>query len=68
MPRFRGTVQPATDRRDAGQEQMPRATLMVPGFVDCHVHYVQTAGGLANHGTRLLDRLERHPFFRPSRR
>ena len=42
-------------------EQLPRATLLVPGFVDCHVHYVQLPV-IASYGTQLLDWLERHTF------
>ena len=42
-------------------ERMPRRTLIVPGFVDCHVHYVQLPV-IASHGTQLLDWLERHTF------
>ena len=42
-------------------EQLPRTTLLVPGFVDCHVHYVQLPV-IASYGTQLLDWLERHTF------
>ncbi|MDB5672528.1 MAG: guanine deaminase [Alphaproteobacteria bacterium] len=35
--------------------------LLVPGFVDCHVHYPQT-GRIASHGEQLLEWLERHIF------
>jgi guanine deaminase len=42
-------------------EQLPRATFLAPGFVDCHVHYGQLPV-LASHGTQLLDWLERHTF------
>jgi guanine deaminase len=35
--------------------------LVVPGFVDCHVHYPQTAR-IAAHGEQLLDWLDRHIF------
>ena len=42
-------------------ERMPSRTLLVPGFVDCHVHYVQLPV-IASHGTQLLDWLERHTF------
>ena len=34
---------------------------IVPGFVDAHVHYPQTAS-IASHGEQLLDWLERHIF------
>ncbi len=46
-------------------ERLPRATLLVPGFVDCHVHYAQLAV-IASHGAELLDWLERYTF--PSER
>ncbi len=35
--------------------------LVVPGFVDCHVHYPQT-DRIASHGEQLLTWLERHIF------
>lgn len=35
--------------------------LVVPGFVDSHVHYPQT-DRIASHGEQLLDWLERHIF------
>jgi guanine deaminase len=35
--------------------------LIVPGFVDCHVHYPQT-DRIASHGEQLLSWLERHIF------
>jgi guanine deaminase len=35
--------------------------LIAPGFIDTHVHYVQTAI-VASHGTQLLDWLERYAF------
>ncbi len=35
--------------------------LIVPGFVDTHIHYPQ-AGAIAAHGGQLLDWLERHIF------
>jgi guanine deaminase len=37
------------------------AGLVVPGFVDAHVHYPQTAR-IASHGEQLLDWLDRHIF------
>ncbi|WP_408589797.1 guanine deaminase [Novosphingobium sp.] len=37
------------------------AGLIVPGFVDAHVHYPQT-DRIASHGEQLLDWLERHIF------
>ena len=46
---------------DVRVERMPARTLLVPGFVDCHVHYVQLPV-IASHGTQLLDWLERHTF------
>ena len=47
--------------RDVPVECMPQRTLLVPGFVDCHVHYVQLPV-IASHGTQLLDWLEHHTF------
>ncbi len=38
-----------------------RGRLVVPGFVDCHVHYSQ-CDVIASHGTRLLEWLERYTF------
>lgn len=35
--------------------------LIVPGFIDAHVHYPQL-GRIASHGAQLLDWLERHIF------
>src|SRR5438270_10762109 len=35
--------------------------LIVPGFIDTHVHYVQT-GMIASYGAQLLDWLERYAF------
>ena len=35
--------------------------LIVPGFIDTHVHYVQT-GMVASYGEQLLDWLERYAF------
>ncbi|MDB5431832.1 MAG: guanine deaminase [Caulobacter sp.] len=35
--------------------------LITPGFIDCHVHYVQTEM-IAAFGSQLLDWLERHAF------
>src|SRR6476469_9693031 len=35
--------------------------LIVPGFVDAHVHYPQTER-IASHGEQLLEWLERHIF------
>jgi guanine deaminase len=35
--------------------------LITPGFIDCHVHYVQTEM-VAAYGSQLLDWLERHAF------
>ncbi|WP_156679793.1 guanine deaminase [Sphingomonas profundi] len=39
----------------------PLAGLIVPGFVDTHVHYPQV-GAIAAHGGQLLDWLDRHIF------
>jgi guanine deaminase len=38
-----------------------RDRLLVPGFVDTHIHYPQT-GRIASHGEQLLEWLERHIF------
>jgi guanine deaminase len=38
-----------------------RDTLMLPGFVDCHVHYPQI-GIIGAHGEQLLDWLNRYTF------
>ena len=35
--------------------------IIMPGFVDCHVHYVQT-GMIASHGKDLLDWLHRYTY------
>jgi guanine deaminase len=42
-------------------ERLPRGTLVVPGFVDCHVHYAQLPV-IASHGAQLLDWLNRYTF------
>lgn len=42
-------------------ERLPRDALVVPGFVDCHVHYAQLPV-IASHGTQLLDWLTRYTF------
>ena len=42
-------------------ERLPARSLLVPGFVDCHVHYAQLAV-IASWGTQLLDWLERYTF------
>ena len=38
-----------------------RGQLIVPGLIDCHVHYPQV-DVIASHGTQLLDWLERYTF------
>jgi guanine deaminase len=38
-----------------------RGRLMVPGFVDTHIHYPQTSR-IAAHGEQLLSWLEQHIF------
>ncbi|HSH42662.1 MAG TPA: guanine deaminase [Arenicellales bacterium] len=43
-----------------------RGRLIMPGFVDTHVHYPQV-DVIASHGTRLLDWLERYTFPAESR-
>ncbi|CAN5583352.1 hypothetical protein BH10PSE14_BH10PSE14_07420 [soil metagenome] len=40
--------------------------LLVPGFVDTHIHYPQT-DRIAAHGAQLLDWLERHIFAEEAR-
>jgi len=42
-------------------EALPRNSLMLPGFVDCHVHYPQLPV-TGSHGTALLDWLENYTF------
>jgi guanine deaminase len=49
-------------RRSAGLEVIDyRGKLLMPGFVDAHVHSVQT-DVIGSHGEHLLDWLERHTF------
>ncbi|MDR1828393.1 MAG: guanine deaminase [Methylobacteriaceae bacterium] len=47
---------------DAGErlEEYPGG-LILPGFIDCHVHYPQT-GIIASYGTQLLEWLEKYAF------
>ncbi|MDQ1228990.1 guanine deaminase [Sphingomonas sp. SORGH_AS_0879] len=47
--------------RFAGLPVEPLPGLVVPGFVDAHVHYPQM-DRIASHGEQLLDWLERHIF------
>jgi guanine deaminase len=47
--------------RYAGIPTEPLAGLIVPGFVDAHVHYPQM-DRIASHGAQLLDWLDRHIF------
>lgn len=47
--------------RGAKVERLPRDTLMMPGFVDCHVHYPQLPV-IGSYGAKLLDWLERYTF------
>ena len=42
-------------------ERLPRDALMMPGFVDCHVHYPQLPV-IGSCGTQLLDWLTRYTF------
>ena len=42
-------------------ERLPRDSLMMPGFVDCHVHYPQLPV-IGSYGARLLDWLDRYTF------
>lgn len=42
-------------------ERLPRGSLMVPGFVDCHVHYPQLPV-IGSYGAQLLDWLERYTY------
>ena len=42
-------------------ERLPRDALIVPGFVDCHVHYAQLQV-IASHGAQLLEWLTRYTF------
>jgi guanine deaminase len=56
----RGAYADLADRfADVAVEQL--AGLIVPGFVDAHVHYPQI-DSMAAHGEQLLDWLERHIF------
>jgi guanine deaminase len=48
-------------RGAASVERVPPHQLIVPGFVDCHVHYAQLAV-MASFGTQLIDWLERYTF------
>ena len=47
--------------RFAGVAVQPLPGLVVPGFIDAHVHYPQM-DRIASHGEQLLDWLERHIF------
>ena len=42
-------------------ERLSRSALVVPGFVDCHVHYAQLPV-IASHGAQLLDWLNRYTY------
>ena len=63
-----GTTITAVGEASALTEQFPEATvtdhgdrLIIPGLVDCHVHYPQT-GMIASPGEQLLDWLEKYTF------
>jgi len=56
----RGAWRDLADRFD-GVPVEPLAGLIVPGFVDAHVHYPQM-DSMAAHGEQLLDWLDRHIF------
>ena len=62
-----GPARQVLPRRPRGTpvERLPRGTLLIPGFVDCHVHYAQLPV-IASHGTELLDWLTRYTY--PSER
>jgi len=47
-------------------ERLPRDALMVPGFVDAHVHYPQLPV-IGSYGAQLLDWLDRYTFPAESR-
>src|SRR6218665_3292353 len=47
--------------RFVGAEVERLEGLIVPGFVDAHVHYPQI-GSIASHGEQLMQWLERHIF------
>ena len=47
--------------RGAKVERLPRDSLMLPGFVDCHVHYPQLPV-IGSYGAKLLDWLARYTF------
>lgn len=56
----RGTYAELADQfADVPTETLPG--LVVPGFIDAHVHYPQT-DRIASHGEQLLDWLEKHIF------
>lgn len=58
-------VGPASDvsaRLPAGTPVVDRSgKLLLPGFVDCHIHYPQT-GVIASYGEQLLEWLERYTY------
>ncbi|NKC14010.1 MAG: guanine deaminase [Gammaproteobacteria bacterium] len=57
-------------RDDANFSDLPvhdyRGQLLVPGFIDCHIHYAQT-DVMGAHGTELLEWLQRYTFPAESR-
>ncbi len=57
-----GDASDVRTRLPAGARELDLSDkLIVPGFVDTHVHYVQT-DAIASYGTRLLEWLERHTY------
>jgi guanine deaminase len=52
----RGQLPPGTHIKECGRD-----ALILPGFIDCHVHYPQTQI-IGAHGRQLLDWLEQYTF------
>lgn len=57
---YQTLIEGYTDQQLADLEYHPDK-LMIPGFIDCHVHYPQTEM-IAAHGTQLLDWLNTYTF------
>ena len=55
------TLKPSYDDHQLAYLEHHPDKLMVPGFIDCHVHYPQTEM-IAAHGTQLLDWLNTYTF------
>src|SRR6185369_13238527 len=52
----RGQLPPGTHIKECGRD-----ALILPGFIDCHVHYPQTQI-IGAHGEQLLDWLDKYTF------